>query len=223
VRNRAFDMVSNGQIFKVWIPSKNRFVVGKNNAEAHSTQAVENLRPQYIYDALLLKEVDPDPTKEIAFVESDVETVNDGDGRKVEQPDYVLNVIHKGEKGWYLSRKVMFSRTDLLPYRQLIYDPSGDVATDAHYAAYKEYNGLEFPSQIRILRPQEEYDITLAILKLQLNEPLPDDKFDLEQPAGAQVVRLDQPQANEGRRGGGRGEGRNRMPIEKAGGKPGPA
>jgi len=34
-------------------------------------------------------------------------------------------------------------------------------------------------------------------VKLQLNEPLLDDKFVLEQPAGAQVVHLDQPQASQ--------------------------
>ena len=40
--------------------------------------------------------------------------------------------------------------------------------------------GVNFPSQIEIWRPQEEYDITLTIVKLQLNEPLPDDKFALD-------------------------------------------
>ncbi len=31
VRNRAFDMVSDGHNFKLWIPTKNRFVVGRND------------------------------------------------------------------------------------------------------------------------------------------------------------------------------------------------
>ena len=30
VRTTAFDMVSDGQQFKLWIPPKNRFVIGKN-------------------------------------------------------------------------------------------------------------------------------------------------------------------------------------------------
>ena len=33
VRNRAFDMVSDGREFKLWIPPKNRFVVGRNDVE----------------------------------------------------------------------------------------------------------------------------------------------------------------------------------------------
>ena len=56
---------------------------------------------------------------------------------------------------------------------------------------------MNFPSQIEIWRPQEEYDITITIVKLQLNEPLPDDKFALAQPPGAQVVHLDQPQSSQ--------------------------
>ena len=69
------------------------------------------------------------------------------------------------------------------------------MATDARYAEYKDYDGSSFPSRIEIYRPQEEYDITLNILKLEINTPLRDDQFVLEQPAGAQVVRLDGPQS----------------------------
>ena len=33
VRTTAFDMVSDGQEFKLWIPPKNKFVMGSNNAD----------------------------------------------------------------------------------------------------------------------------------------------------------------------------------------------
>src|SRR5439155_1235518 len=100
---------------------------------------------------------------------------------------------YKQIRGYVLARKILFSRTDLLPHRQLIYNPAGDLVSDIHYESYKDFSGVNFPSIIEIWRPQEEYDITLSIVKLQLNEPLPNDKFTLEQPPGAQVVRLDQP------------------------------
>src|SRR5216117_1694044 len=59
VRNKAFDMVSNGQEFKLWIPPKNRFVVGKNEVQSPNTaQPLENIRPQNIYDALLIRPID---------------------------------------------------------------------------------------------------------------------------------------------------------------------
>src|SRR5450631_583951 len=71
VRNTAFDMVSDGQEFKLWIPPKNRFVVGANNAESKPDKRLENMRPQYIYDALLMPEIGQD---EIAVLENGYET-----------------------------------------------------------------------------------------------------------------------------------------------------
>ena len=192
VRNRAFDMVSDGQVFKLWIPPKNRFIIGRNDIETHNIQQpLENLRPQQIYDALLLPQIDQ--KNEIAVVENSTEIVRDAKGHNLEQPNYEIDVIRNGEHGWFLARKILFSRTDLLPHRQLIYNPNGDLVSDIHYESYKDFSGVNFPSIIEIWRPQEEYDITLSIVKLQLNEPLPNDKFTLEQPPGAQVVRLDQP------------------------------
>ncbi len=194
VRNKAFDMVSDGQWFKLWIPSKNRFVIGRNDVETNPTQTLGNLRPQHIYDALLLRRIDPQ--NEIAVMENETELVTDAKSHKASRAEYVIDVIHKEEHGWVLSRKIVFSRTDLLPHRQLLYDAAGNVSTNALYWNYKEENGIEFPWQIEIARPQEEYDITLNIVKLELNQPLPDDKFILEQPPGAEVVHLDKPEAH---------------------------
>lgn len=187
VRNTAFDMVSDGREFKLWIPPKNKFVVGTNNEEPQPGKRLENLRPQHIYDALLLREIASD---EIAVLENGYETVLDEKKHRVDQPDYELAVIRRGSNGWFLSRKISFGRTDLRPHRQMIYDQQGNVVTDARYDQYKEYDGIEFPDTIEIERPQEDYDITLSMVKLDLNRPLKDEQFALEQPAGAEVIRL---------------------------------
>ena len=199
VRNTAFDMVSDGQQFKVWIPPQNKFVVGSNNAGSNSgdnyqpDKRLENMRPQYIYDALLIPEVAPD---EIPFLENGYETVLDAKKHRVEQPDYELAVIRKGPQGWYLSRRIEFSRTDLLPHRQRIYDQQGNIATDVRYQDYKDFGGTTFPGTIEIERPRENYDITLSMVKLEINKALTDDQFALEQPAGAEVEHLDQPKSS---------------------------
>ena len=103
VRNTAFDMVSDGQDFKLWIPPKNKFVVGTNNVDNYrADKRLENLRPQHIYDALLLREIGSD---EIAVLENDYETVLDAKKHRVEQPDYQLAVIGKGRTaGTYRAR-----------------------------------------------------------------------------------------------------------------------
>src|SRR5262249_4453322 len=73
IRSRAFDMVSDGREFKLYIPPKNRFVVGQNNVVTpNPQQPLENLRPKVIYDALLLREIGPD---EKPVLEDGTETV----------------------------------------------------------------------------------------------------------------------------------------------------
>jgi outer membrane lipoprotein-sorting protein len=189
VRTRAFDMVSDGKQFKVWIPPKNRFVVGQNDVVTpNPQQPLENLRPQVIYDALLLRELDPQG--EIAVLEAGKETVSGEKGRKYDQPSYELDVI-RGQGDYWINRKIVFNRETLLPDRQLIYDQSGKLVTDARYSEYKDYGGVKFPSRIEIRRPEEEYDITLNVVKLDMNKPLGDSTFVLEQPAGVQVIHLD--------------------------------
>ena len=195
VRTTAFDMVSDGQDFKLWIPPKNKFVVGENRTTTpNPDQPMENIRPQNIYEALLIRHVDPNT--EIAVLENGFETQHDAKGHRVLQDDYELTVIKKSGDGWVLERKIIISRTDLKPHRQFIYTEDGKVATDAKYADYKDYGGFTYPSRIEIYRPQEEYDITLNMLKVEINTPLKDDQFVLQQPAGAQVVHLDRPQSS---------------------------
>lgn len=189
VRNRAFDMVSDGNTFKLWVPPENKFVVGSNAIARPSQKPLENLRPQHIYDALLLHAIDS--AHDIAVLEQGNRRVQDPKTKKqVLEPDYTVDVVARGEKGWYLSRKISFSRVDLRPFRQRVYDSNGYLATDATYTDFKEYGGLLFPTVIRIWRPQEEYSVTLSIEKLSLNQALTDDQFVLNRPPGSQLIQM---------------------------------
>jgi hypothetical protein len=195
VRTTAFDMVSDGRQFKLWIPPKNRFVIGSNEVQNKNPEhPMENIRPKDIYEALLIPAI---REGEIPVLENGVEILHDPKGHRVLREDYEIIVIRmKNENEAVLSRKIVFSRVDLLPHRQYIYDDQGNLVTDARYAVYKDYGGTRFPSQIEISRPQEEYDITLNLLKLDVNKPLRDDQFALEQPPGAEVIHLDHQQSN---------------------------
>ena len=189
VRNKGFDMVSDGRQFKLWIPPKNRFVLGRNDVEvADPKQALENIRPQNFYEALLIREIDP--VKEIAVLENGVETVLDARRHLVDQPDYEILAVRRGKAGWFLSRKIVFSRTDLQPHRQIIYDKNGYIASDVKYDNFAEYDGVSLPSNIHIWRPEEEYSIDLHMVKVQINQPLTDEQFVLNQPPGSQLIQL---------------------------------
>jgi outer membrane lipoprotein-sorting protein len=190
VRNRAFDMVSDGDGFKLSIPPKNRFITGSNQITKISDNALENLRPQVIYEALLMPEIDS--KDEIAVLEQGTQqVVDEKTHRHVTQPNYHIVVIRRSAQGgWRLHRKIYFNRADLMPYRQTIYDEKGAIATDVTYSDLQEYSGTQFPSLIEIERPQEEYSITLKMVKLTLNQPLKAEQFQLETPPGATITEL---------------------------------
>ncbi len=190
VRNRAFDMVSDANGFKLSIPAQNKFIVGPPDVTRPSTNTLENLRPHAIYDALLLPRIDP--SNQIAVLENGDEIARDEKTKKeTSYPTYIVDIIQKGEQGWFLERKVIFSRTDLLPHKQFIYDKAGNLVTEAFYEDIKDFNGIKFPTSITIIRPQEEYTIGLTVLKLTANEDIKDEQFALNQPAGSTLVRLD--------------------------------
>ena len=192
VRNRMFDMVSDGDRFKLSIPPKNKFIVGSNKVTGHSDEPLANLRPDAILDSLLPRAIDP--KTEIAVLEyGEEEIVDTKTKRKMVQPAYLVTVIQHDEATGMgrLSRKILFSRTDLTARKQTLYDSAGDVTTVATYENFTDYNGVTFPSIIQIQRPQEEYSIQLGMVKVRLNEPLKDDQFQLAQPAGSQLQNLD--------------------------------
>src|SRR6202790_663572 len=56
VAKNIFDMVSDGKEFRIYIPSKNSFLVGSTTLARPSNKPLENLRPNHIVDALFWPE-----------------------------------------------------------------------------------------------------------------------------------------------------------------------
>jgi hypothetical protein len=72
VGTTVFDMTSDGETFRVWIPSKNKFLVGQVATERASNKPIENLRPQHLLDALLWPEIRKEEA--VLFEESNDDT-----------------------------------------------------------------------------------------------------------------------------------------------------
>ncbi len=191
LHNVMADMVSNGKSFELASPIKSKFYVGSNQQPVKpSPNPLENLRPQHISDALLLKPIEPG--KEIAVLENTTEIVKDPKTHKdVEQLAYTVLVIDKDSTGHYLSRRVVFSRTDLLPHEQSVYDRQGRLVTFVRYENFSDYSGISLPAIVSIQRPIEGYGITISMVKVDVNAPLTDEQFVLAQPPGSQVINLD--------------------------------
>jgi hypothetical protein len=193
VRNTAADMVSNGQTFELSIPPKNKFFVGSSKKTGKpSENPLEDMRPQHLFEALQLRAVDK-AAGEVAVLDNGMEIVKDPKTHKdVQQPDYEVLVIARDNEGAYLSRKIIFSRTDLLPHEQLIYDRKNRLVTHARYENFANHDGIMFPEIISIDRPVEAYSITMSVVELNVNLPLTDEQFVLNQPAGSKLVDMDE-------------------------------
>jgi hypothetical protein len=178
----VFDMASNGQNFEVWVPSKNKFLMGPVSLNRASSKPIENLRPQHLVDALLW----PDVRKEEVVLP---EEFNDELARY-----YVLSVLRGGYQSEFL-RKIWFDRSDLHLARLQTYGPKGALLSDVHYAEWQAVESpdsalKEYPHAIRIDRPRDEYRLDLSVSKVTLNQQVPMDRFTLDAPVGAEVVNL---------------------------------
>ena len=176
VRTTAFDMVSNGNDFKVFLTSKNLFIEGSNSAPATSKNKLENLRPEAFLSSLLIRPAAPDETPVL-------EDATDEDNAL-----YVVHFIRKAPDGTLtIARNVWFDRIDLSIVRQKVLDGAGDIVSDTRYSKWQPYMGIEFPAHVDINRPKDGYGVVIDIIDMQMNVNLTDDKFVLNQPEGAQL------------------------------------
>jgi outer membrane lipoprotein-sorting protein len=182
VRTRALDMVSDGKSFKLYIPSRNKAVIGTSEVTTPSKNGLENLRPSVFFDSLLIRAIQP---SEIFSLSSDVRILENPKKKKdlIEEPDYDIEVLSQpqGQIARIL-RVVHISRGNLLPYQQDLYNDQGQVVTRAFYSDYQKFGDIPFPTHILIRRPFDEYSLSISITKLTFNTKLDDDSFELKIP-----------------------------------------
>jgi len=184
VRNKAFDMTSDGHRFELYVPSRDAFIEGNNEIVQRSENRIENLRPQHFVDALLVHPVDGAADKVL------LENLTDEDGAF-----YIVHVVHEESGALRLDRTIWFSRVNLEIARQMIFDAAGNILTDARYSDWKSYDKVAFPKHVEINRPQDEYGVVIDVVKMDINKGVTDDKFVLEQPPGTTLRVLGQPPA----------------------------
>jgi outer membrane lipoprotein-sorting protein len=197
VSTNIFDMVSDGQTFRIFIPSKNEFLVGPTQLERATKNPIENLRPQHLLDAFFWTSISAsDP---VVLEQVDVPPAR----------YYVLSVLRGSAPRFEIARKIWFDRTDLRVSRLQIYGPGGRLDSDVGYDDWQDVppsniqaNGVPvakdnsavgpivFPRTFRIARPQQDYQLSVVIGRLALNTDISADRFSLMQPAGTELVDL---------------------------------
>jgi outer membrane lipoprotein-sorting protein len=195
----VFDMASDGDTFRVSIPTKNKFLVGSVANERSSAKPIENLRPQHLLDALLWPEI----RKEEAVT---LKEFNNEQGRY-----YVLTVLRGGYKLEVL-REIWFDRSNLQVARIQTFGPKGSLLSDVSFGDWQPVDNptagqssvpavtvatapptpavTSFPRAIQIERPHDDYKLELQVTKITVNDEIPADRFKLDQPAGAELVHV---------------------------------
>jgi outer membrane lipoprotein-sorting protein len=181
---KVFDMVSDGKQFRIYVPPKNKFILGRNDQEIKGRKDVPiNLRPQHIFQALLIDPVTAERDESMRVLEEDQEG---------KHKYYVLSIIGPAKEGvGFLRRKIWIDRFDLRLVRQKLYD-GGRIVSDIAYHEFKDFEGGDYASVIDFTRPQEDYSLRIRISKAVMNETLRDEQFVLEQPDGTGLVDLTQ-------------------------------
>jgi len=176
-----FDMVSTGTQFSVYIPSKNRFITGDNQAPPGSKNPLENMRPEAFLHSLI---IEPPAAVDSTLLENDTNE---------NQAIYILFMAREENGSLHLNRAVYFDRYTLRIVRQKTFDAEGNIASETLYSDWKPYGEgpVSYPSVITIRRPVEGYEVTMTVVDLKMN---PADvtaaKFVLPRPAGTQLTVL---------------------------------
>jgi outer membrane lipoprotein-sorting protein len=183
VRATAFDMVSDGKEFRISFPSKSLFVVGENAAPTTSSNKLENWRPQAFLDSMLIQPLDPAREKAtlLDFTDED-------------HSFYFLLIQRNDEHGNIVPmRSIWFDRVDLQLKRQVVYSSDSNILSDTRYSNWSDYSGVAFPKTIDINRPVDGYGVVLDVVKIEMNLPLTDQQFALQQPAGSKLQVIGSP------------------------------
>jgi outer membrane lipoprotein-sorting protein len=194
LRTHAFDLASDGNTFKLYIPVKNKAIVGPNTVTQKSANPIENLRPDVFIDSILVPLIESD--RLVYLTTGDVLS---GSGKtQISTPEYNLHVMMAAPEQdnatlahiIQVRRIIHFDRTTLLPDGQDLYNAAGEVETRVRYGPYQHFGNALYPGVITIERPLEEYQITISISKLTLNQTLNDEQFQLTIPANVPTQQL---------------------------------
>jgi len=186
---KIFDMASDGNQFTLIIPSKNMAIEGSNTVTEKSSNPLENLRPDFFLDAIVVRGLEPDNEYMVA---SDTETIEDAAKKHLyTEPEYVLSVMRpKSGNEKMPVRVVTIHREDLLPYDQDIYDSTGTLETQISYSNYADFSAGRYPSRVIIKRPLEGIQIVLTVERVEENVDLPDSQFKVDIPDNATIRKL---------------------------------
>jgi len=185
VGTNIFDMVSDGETFHIFIPSQHKFITGPASLQRQSAKPIENLRPQHLTGAIFWDAI-PDRAPVL------IEEATDESTRY-----YVLTVVRASDStgappdstpDWEITKRIWFDRADLSVARVETFEPGGKLGSDVSYHGWSVAGGVNYPGQILLSRPDNDYKLQIGIKKVTFNETVAAERFVLQQPPGTELV-----------------------------------
>ena len=225
-------MTSDGEHFRIAIlkgdEKYRRFVKGTNNAvypkldmdgdsspgsdkkktsEAQTVNALSNLRPQHLTDALLLRPIDPHAAgmfyaQSEAF-ESEKDPARSDSNTRIVRGYYLLDELQAStDNTMRVLRRFWFDRVGEIRLARLqTFDEKGVLIDDVTYGPLTkvgEGNTL-MPTKISLTRPQEHYKVSITYQtpeSITVDKEYPDEAFVLTNSRGLTEVDLDAKKPN---------------------------
>ena len=194
IKTTIVELLSAGDDFSLWLPSKNQFFKGKNSTKEFASEGVSHdmeftARPIHIFQAIL-------PSK-IPLDEQDV-FIGMEESQDAGLKYYVVSVYRQeGAKRLRSDRKIWIERAGLTISRQVMYGDEGKISGVIKYSNPVIVEGVFLPLSIYIDRPLDGYSLDMQFKDWRVNPDLPADAFVKTPPPGAQVVPLREKQRSE--------------------------
>lgn len=181
------DMLSVGDDLSAWVPSKNRFYIGKNSAKELVSDDLPKgftLRGTHIFEAVFPQSVSLDsPGIRISMEEAE------DAGSKYYTISFYRDL---GSRRIHTIRRIWIERSQLAIVRLQRFLDDGRVESDIEYSNMEQIDGSYLPLKIHANRPQDGYDVSLEFKSgnWRINNNLPDEAFVLKPPEGAEIIHL---------------------------------
>jgi hypothetical protein len=184
-------------------PTANSAKKGKQSSEAQAVNALSNLRPQHLTDALLIRPIDPHAPgvvyAQTEFFQSEKDPAKPENSKRVVRGYYFLEELQQAGDGTArLLRRFWFDRVNGIRLARLqTFDETGALVTDVSYGDLRSFGTegkAQLPVQVSITRPQDHYKISItyqAPESVNIDGDYPPDAFVLQNKWGLTEVDLD--------------------------------
>lgn len=196
---RRFVMGTNNAVYpKLDMDGSTR---GKENSEEQTVNALSNLRPQHLTDALLVNPIDSHAPGVIyvksEFFESERDPAKPD--KRVVRGYYLLDELKPGaDNSASLLRRFWFDRVGGIRLARLqSFDEKGGLINDVTYSQATKFGSegnLQMPAKISLTRPQEHYKISVTYQTpeaLTIDHEYPPEAFILTNKRGLPEMDLD--------------------------------